>query len=742
MMKRLGFRARSNPVWYQPGHVRQIYRHERGVLLQCENGWVDLTLLAPDAVRVWWRLSDDHAPPRFTTFQPEQWLAVENEFADTEDNIELSTRSMLCRIARKPYRLRVELLPDHHTVCQDASGIGWRESGEIALSLSLHSDEQCFGLGARAARLNLRGRRYKLWNTDPGPLKRDVDPVPFSLPFYLGVHAHGSYGVLWDNPQRGQVDLTGSELVFEADGGDLHYTIMVGADATLVERRYNELLGRFDQPPLWALGYGHLVTAETLPQLLAPNQRVPTSVVYLTGDVQQQTIQQFHRSGVKVIASLSPAIPLNDGLPALRLTDDRLYSPNGVTIIPDFTDPVAQLGWSNRLATLIRVGIDGFALEGAEPTILNASGKPIPLPEDLLHANGQPHADQHNLFSGLMAQASVAAFGSEHRPLITTRSGGLNTPRSVFVRVGGGLPTWDNLKMSIGQIINLSLSGVMLAGVEVGGDPELYTRWLQAMLLVPQVCGSGSPWTFGQPYELINRLTLELRARLLPYLYSVIAYSRQYSTPVIRPLFMCDPGVRNVDDCYLVGDILVAPVVEKGAVTRSVTLPKGLWYDYWSNEPVRGGSTFAVTAPLERLPLFIRGGTILPMISPEPDTLHLHVFPGNGENVHYEDAGDGRDFELGNYRWIYMSCLWEGGDARFVITRRSAGRFEPPYKRIRIEVAGMQSEPSEVKLDRQRAPVWYYDGGVLEVNAEETVNRIEITRTLLPNEPTLQRRPR
>ncbi len=742
MIRRFPFKSRSNPVWYQPGRVRQIFRHERGMLLQCENGWLDLTLLAPDTVRVWWRLTDEHIPPKFTTLSSDQWLAVENEFSDTEDNIDLFTRAMAVRVARKPYRLRIELLPDHHVVCQDSTGIGWRASGEISVAMSFSHDEQSYGLGARASRLNLRGKRFKLWNTDPGLIKRDVDPLPFSQPFYLGVHPHAAYGVLWDNPNRGQVDLTGHELVFEAERGDLLYTIIVGADATAVSHRYNELLGRFDQPPLWALGYGHLVTPDTLPQLLAPNQRVPTTVVYLAGDIQQQTIQQFHKNGVKVIASLSPSIPLNDGIPALHLTEENLYSPNGVTVIPDFADPVAQLVWSNRLASLIRVGIDGFSLESAEPTVTNAAGRPIVLPEELTHTNGQSHTENHNLFSGLMAQASVAAFGPDHRALITTRSGGLNTPRSVFVRVGGSTPTWDNLKMSIGQIINLSLSGVMLAGVEVAGDAELYTRWLQAMLLVPQVCGSGSPWSFGQPYELINRLTLELRARLLPYLYSVIACSRQYSTPIIRPLFMCDPAVRTVDDCYLVGDILVAPVIERGAVSRSVMLPKGLWYDYWTNEPVRGGSTLEVTAPLERLPLFIRAGAILPMLSSEPDTLHLHVFPGNAENVHYEDAGDGRDFELGNYRWIYMSCMWEGGDARFVITRRSAGRYDPPYKRIRVEVAGMQSEPSEVKLDRQRAPVWYYDRGVLEVNADETVNRIEITRRILPNDPTLQRRPR
>lgn len=739
MIKRLGFKPRPNAGWNQPGRVRQIFRHERGMLLQCESGWVDLTLLAPDALRVWWRLVDDHTPPRFQTLRYDEWARVENQFADAEDAIELVTEAAIFRVNRRPMRLRVELLPDRRVACGDANGIGWRESGEVALSLALAPEESCYGLGARASRLNLRGKRYKLWNADPGAIKRDSDPLPFSLPFYLGMRANAAYGILWDNPRRGSVDLSGAEVVFEADGGELMYTIIAAADANVVLHRYRELLGRLDLPPRWALGYGHCVSGDLLPHALAASRRVPLNLVYLTGDIQRQTIQTLHKADIRVIASLTPALPISDDIPALALPGAAPFTPNGATILPDFTDPVAQYVWSDRLSGLVNAGIDGFTLEAAEPTPFNAFGKPAPLPDDLAHTDGRGHAESHNLYSGLMAQASIAAFGDDHRPLVTTRSGGLNTPRSVFVRVGGGVPTWDNLKLSISQIINLSLSGVTLIGAEVSGDPELYTRWLQALSLVPLLCGNGAPWTFGQPFELINRLTLDLRARLLPYLYSLLAVSRQYGTPVIRPLFLLDPTLTAVDDCYLVGDILVAPVVEKGAVGRTVTLPKGLWYDYWTNEPVRG--TVEVTAALERLPLFIKAGTILPMYSGEPETLDLHVFPGSAENVYYEDRGEGRDFETGDYRWVYMTCLWEGGDARFVITRRMAGRYEPPYKRIRVEVVGLPNEPVEVKLDRQRAPVWYYDRGVLEVNAEETVNRIEITRRVLPHDATLQRRP-
>jgi alpha-glucosidase len=257
------------------------------------------------------------------------------------------------------------------------------------------------------------------------------------------------------------------------------------------------------------------------------------------------------------------------------------------------------------------------------------------------------------------------------------------------------------------------------------------------------------PWAFGQPYEVINRLTIELRYKLLPYLYSVVAQAKEYGWPIVRPIFMAEPdnpNLRTIDDSYMLGDaILVAPVLEAGAVRRSVYLPVGQWYDYWTNELFEGGQIINVPAPLERLPLFVRAGAVLPLW-PEMnyvgekavETLVYRVYPGEFETVQYEDKGEGFDYENGDYRWIYITCGWD--DSKLIINRRVAGRYEPLYKSIKLEVVGFDEEPMQVRVDRQGAPLWFYDDGLLELNID-TFQRIEILRKPLPSDKTIMRRP-
>ena len=169
--------------------------------------------------------------------------------------------------------------------------------------------------------------------------------------------------------------------------------------------------------------------------------------------------------------------------------------------------------------------------------------------------------------------------------------------------------------------LNSGLSGLAFTGPDTGGfggdtEPELFTRWMQLSSLLPffrvhttKKTISQEPWSFGQPYEDIARKAIELRYQLLPYLYSLFAQCSQNGWPIVRPLFMADaadPHLRTVEDAFLLGDnLLVAPVFEKGATERDVYLPRGRWYDFWTQQPVEeGGQTIRAHAPLDTLPLY------------------------------------------------------------------------------------------------------------------------------------------
>jgi alpha-glucosidase len=772
-------RRRASTTWHEPGRVRWVFREERGVRLDCENAWVELYWAAPDCLRVRLRTLDAvFSPPVSAVVKRSDLAPVLLDVIDGEEVVEIRSPSLVCRVTKRPFRLRVEMLSDRRVVCTDAAGVQWGELGDVRLSLTLAEDEVCYGLGMRASRLNLRGKRLRLWNTDPGSYKQNTDPLYFSVPFYLGLKEGLTYSIFWDNPNRGQVELGMSpavnDLVFESESGELCYYLIAASDTAAVMTRYSELTGRIDIPPRWALGYGYgqfqYASAQELPRLAAEfrSRGVPCEALYL--DLQQvgwerahlkQVIAELHALDFKVIAPILPGIEVSaaesiDSQLLLRYPDGEPVvgvTWLGASFFPDFSHPVMRERWVERLTPLVDCGVDGFTLELPEPTVFAGSGKLETLPDYSEQYEGL-HEARHNLYAEQMAEATEAALiklRPEQRPVIVSRSGYAGSRGLIWT--GANSASWEHLRLSIPMLLNMSLSGLPLSGVNVGGyhgdvDDELLTRWLQAACLIPVLRADSFvgtqtrlPWSFGQPYELINRLTLQLRARLMPYLYSQIASSQEYGLPIVRPLFMAEPNniaLREIDDCFLLGDLLVAPVLEKGASGRVVHLPLGLWYDYWTNETVVGGKAIEITASLERLPLFVRAGVVLPENA--PDSLVLRVYPGDAESVFYEDNGEGRDLEQGNYRWVYMTCEWDE-DVRFVISRRTAGRFEPVDKIVHIEVVGLSAEPSDVRLDRQGAPLWYFDNNVLEMTADDSFRRIEITRPSVPTDRTVAHRP-
>ena len=254
-------------------------------------------------------------------------------------------------------------------------------------------------------------------------------------------------------------------------------------------------------------------------------------------------------------------------------------------------------------------------------------------------------------------------------------------------------------------------------------DDEFAVRGRQALCLLPGY--DAEPHAVGQTaYPLLLRLADQLRERFTPYRYSVVALRRDYGWPVVYPPHDA-PGA---DDLFLLGNaLLVAPIIHAGATSRAVQLPAGRWYDFWNDALHEGGQLLTVRAPLERLPLFVRAGTALPLHSlaqGEP-ALCLRAYVGNDESVVYEDAGGPADYEQGNYRWVYFTCQTQPG--KLHITRRVAGRYAPPYGGFTLEVIGLPGPPEDVQVDRRGAPVWYYENGRLEMTVPDDVSEVEIT---------------
>jgi alpha-glucosidase len=215
------------------------------------------------------------------------------------------------------------------------------------------------------------------------------------------------------------------------------------------------------------------------------------------------------------------------------------------------------------------VGVDGFWNDMNEPGVFAPDGFDKPeislspqktFPLDAQHAgDGQPgtHAQYHNVYGMQMARASFEGLRSlrpDKRPLVLTRAGFAGVQRYAAVWTGDNSPTWTHLALTIPMLTNLSVSGVPFVGADVGGfmgspSAELHTRWLQAAALTPyfrthsnDVSAPREPWAFGAAHERINRATIELRYRLLPYLYTLFADNEQSGLPPLRPLWFAYPG--------------------------------------------------------------------------------------------------------------------------------------------------------------------------------------------------------
>ena len=287
-------------------------------------------------------------------------------------------------------------------------------------------------------------------------------------------------------------------------------------------------------------------------------------------------------------------------------------------------------------------------------------------------------------------------------------------------------------------------------GLTFGDLPEtddpigLFARWMQVGALYPfsrthsmWLKPPQEPWRFGPRVEAIARAALELRMRLLPYLYGLFCEAEAIGAPVWRPLFFehpDDPRAAEVDDQWLVGrDLLVAPVMERGQRHREVYLPAGVWHGLDDGARWIGPRTACVAAPLERIPIFARGGSVIPTQSPVQHTgevpaepLVLEVFPGgDGAGVLIEDDGATTGYREGaELRTALRLRGRAGGRLRLELGARE-GRLAIAPRPLRVAVHGC-APPTGVWLDALRLPpagaredrspgAWSWDAGVLSV---------------------------
>jgi len=341
------------------------------------------------------------------------------------------------------------------------------------------------------------------------------------------------------------------------------------------------------------------------------------------------------------------------------------------------------------------------------------------------HGLNSSHSKIHNVFGMEMSRATqegLLSLRPDERPLVITRATYAGGERYAAVWTGDNSSTWDHLRISLPELMSMGLSGLTTAGADIGGfalspSPELYTRWLEAGVFYPYcrthtTLGSSNqePWSYGNRLESINRRSIELRYRLLPYLYNAFFAASETGIPVMRALLLDypdDPKAVAQNEEFLFGDdLLVAPVVKDGEKQWDVYLPRGNWFDFWSEREYRGPKDLTVDAPLDRIPVFVRAGAIVPTqqaveyVDQAPiDPLTFQIYPdGSSSSDYYEDDGISFGYKRGLYLRQHLEVSGTTGGVTVKVSGRE-GRYVPAARSIVLEIHAQQSPAKSVEID-------------------------------------------
>ena len=560
---------------------------------------------------------------------------------------------------------------------------------------------------------------------------------------------------------------------YRTDGGDIDLFLIAGPSVRQVVERYTDLTGKSAMLPRYALGY--LGSSMYYPELdndcddaildfidTTREEKIPVdgfqlSSGYCTVETDKgikrcvftwnkkrfkdprEFFAQMEKRGVTVSPNVKPGIllihPRLDEMKAKGMFIKASGSDEpgigtwwgGKGVFADFTNPSTRTYWKEMLKeNVLEYGTSSVWNDNCEYDSLvdkdcrcDFEGKGGTI--------GQLKSVMSNIMCHITDEAIHETF-TNTRPYIVCRSGHCGIQRYAQTWAGDNLTCWDSLKYNIATILGMSLSGVANQGCDIGGfygpspEAELMVRWIQNGIFQPRFSIHSTntdntvtePWMYGDCTDYI-REAIGLRYQLSPYLYSLMERAHETGLPIMEP--MCSAFQEDVK-CYeegvdfMLGDsLLVANVVEKGAVSRKVYLPEGeTFYDFYTRAAYEGGRTVELPVDLGSIPLFVRSGAIIPMAEDRLDNLktqqaeHLRILCAadrDGRFELYEDDGISMDYEKGGF--LKTSITMTAGE-RTVLDFHQEGHYETAVKTLYLDMIHREKAPYWVKADGETIP--------------------------------------
>ncbi|HEY2859766.1 MAG TPA: TIM-barrel domain-containing protein [Terracidiphilus sp.] len=693
------------------------------------------------------------------------------------------TAKLRVTLHRDPFELHVTDL-DGHVIAEDFPGRPIEYHGNsFRVYMKSPADEHYFGLGDKPGPMDRRNESFIDWNTDSFGWQESTDPIYKSIPYFITFHKGVTAGVFLDNTWRASFDFNKEyrdAYSFGSENGPLDFYVLYGPDPKTVVENWAWLTGKTPLPPLWSFGYQqsrYSYYPESEVRRVASRLRsehIPADVIWLDIDFQlknrpftvdpetfphfEQMVQDLKAEHFKtvVITDLHIADLPNAGYKPYdegKAGDHFVKNPDGSTFVgtvwpgkavfPDFTQKSSREWWGTLYSDFVKKGLAGFWNDMNEPAVFLVPSKTMP--DDVVHRIDEPgfatrtatHLEIHNVFGMQNSRGTyegLLKLAPDSRPFVMTRASYAGGHRYAATWSGDNSATWNHLRQTTPQLLNLGLSGFAMAGADVGGfagspQPELLTRWLELAAFQPidrdhtaKGTNPQEPWENGTPEDLnIRRRYIEERYRLLPYFYTTAEEMSRTGLPIIRPLFLEFPqeagagqGIdATVDNEFLLGhDLLIAESPFPDEMDNYfVGLPPVGWYDYWTGDRVEAATPHKAIdntqAPpgvneqrnLDTLPVFVRAGAIVPeqpLVQSTDETprgpLTLRVYPPVGFNKDckgslYLDDGVSFAYRKGDYLRETFTCRLSA-QGIIVTIAKPEGSFAPWWKLLQVEVYG------------------------------------------------------
>jgi alpha-D-xyloside xylohydrolase len=707
--------------WEPRNPVVAVQPQSDGAIFTMKTGKLRVQLCSDSIVHVLYSPTSSFPPSRpDPVLIKTTWPAIRFTTQTDDDSVTLSTSQLKIVVARKDGAITYRNIDGKQLVQEGTRKLTpvrvngedtYRAESEVNI---YGSHEALYGLGQHQA---------GVWNYRGESVDISQDNSNIAVPFLV---SSNGYGIFWNNDSRSRFNNRfANYLYISSDVADvIDYYFFYGPELDKVIAGYRELTGEAPLFGKWAYGFWQCKNRyKSQDEILGVARKYRALHIPVDNIVQdwfwwnrkgefvfnknypdpKGMIDELHRENFHLMISIWPFFEPGSAnydfaekngwfIDKFKFAQPP-YHADGMALYDATNAEARRFYWDQVDKGLFSIGVDAWWMDTNEPETEGLEEN-IQLGHHLAIGSGDRYVNVYPLLDTAAVYDGQRSTSDRKRVFILSRSAFAGSQRNAVTAWSGDLVSdWFTYRRQIPAGLNFALSGIPYWTTDIGGfvfgsptDPafrELFVRWFQFGTFNPilRVHGTRNPdenelWSYGPDAQKILVSFDHLRYRLLPYTYSLAWKTTNESYTPMRPLvmdFRSDVRAQNTGDQFMYGPaFLVSPVTEPAATSRRVYLPKAKWYDFWSGASLEGAREITAEAPLEKLPLYIRAGSIVPLgpdvewsTEKPADPIELRVYRGaDGEFTLYEDENDNYNYEKG----VHATTSFRWDDAKNVLT--------------------------------------------------------------------------